>query len=62
MLHMTDVYFMYKGKGECVGGISLRERHPTMRVNIWQTYKIYPMSDKTILFQRTETEFCTKNG
>jgi hypothetical protein len=59
---MINVYFMAKGKGECVGGIALREKHPTMKVNIWEVYKVYPISEKTVLFQRNEHEFCTVNG
>ena len=55
-------YYMMKGKGECVGGIALSEKHPTMKVNIWEVYKIYPISEKTVLFQRNEKEFCTENG
>ena len=59
---MIDVYFMLKGKRECVGGISLREKHPTMKTYIWQTYKVYPITEKTVLFRRQENEFCTENG
>ena len=59
---MIDVYFMLKGKGECVGGISLREKHPNMKINIWETYKVYPITEKTVLFQKNDNEFCTVNG
>lgn len=59
---MTDVYFMLKEDGECVGGISLKEKHPTMKINIWQTYKVYPITEKTVLFKRKDNEFCTING
>ena len=59
---MIDVYFMLKGNGECVGGVSLREKHPTMGINIWETYKVYPITEKTVLFRQTDNEFCTVNG
>ena len=59
---MIDVYFMLKNKGDYVGGISLKEKHPTMGINIWETYKIYPITDKTVLFKKKDNEFCTVNG
>lgn len=59
---MIDVYFMLKGKGECVGGISLKEKHPNMKINIWETYKVYPVTEKTVLFKKKDNEFCTSNG
>lgn len=61
---MIDVYFMLdgKGKGDCVGGVSLKEKHPNMKVNIWHTYKVYPITEKTILFQKNDGEFCITNG
>ena len=59
---MIDVYFLLKGNGDCVGGISLKEKHPTMNLDIWETYRIYPVTEKTILFKRKDNEFCTTNG
>ena len=59
---MIDVYFMLKKPKECVGGVSLREFHPEMKVNIWQTYKVYPVTEKTVLFKRVGVEFCTNDG
>ena len=59
---MIDVYFMLKGKGECVGGISLKEKHPNMKINIWETYKVYPITENTVLFKKNDNEFCTSNG
>lgn len=59
---MIDVYFMMKGKGECVGGISLKEKHPKMKINIWTTYKVFPITEKTVMFSKNGDEFCTTNG
>lgn len=59
---MIDVYFMLKKPGEAVGGISLKEKHPTMKIDIWETYKIYPITEKTVLFKRKDKEFCTTDG
>lgn len=60
---MIDVYFqMDKGKGEAIGGISLKEKHPTMGVFIWNTYKVYPMGDNVVLFQRNGHAFVVMNG
>ena len=59
---MIDVYFMLKEKGDAVGGISLKELHPTMKINIWETYKVYPITEKTVLFKKNDNEFCTING
>ena len=60
---MIDVYFIIDGKErDCVGGISLKERHPNMHIDIWTTYKVYPITEKTILFRKNDGEFCTTNG
>lgn len=59
---MIDVYFMLKEWGECVGGVSLREFHPTIKRNIWNTYKIFPISDNKVLFKRIEEEFYVIDG
>ena len=55
---VINAYFPIKEKGECIGAISLWEMHPNMKIPIWQTYKIYPVSEKTILFQKNDKEFC----
>lgn len=60
---MIDVYFLMDKKvGEAIGGISLKEKDEKLRIHIWRTYKIYPITDKTVLFQRNEYEFCVMNG
>lgn len=61
---MIDVYFLLDGKkpGECVGGVSLKETHPTMEIDVWTTYKVYPITEKTVLFTKNGDEFCTVNG
>lgn len=61
---MIDVYFMMDGKdkGDCVGGVSLKEIHPTMQIDIWTTYKVHPITEKTVLFKNNKNEFCTING
>lgn len=59
---MIDVYFMLKKPGECVGGVSLKEMHPNMKIHIWEAYKVYPITEKTVLFQKNDNEFCTVNG
>ena len=61
---MINVYFMLpkQWKGECVGGISLKEYHTGMKRDIWETYKVFPITEKTVLFHRKDNEFCTKNG
>ena len=59
---MINVYFILKGIGECVGGISLKEKHPTMNIDVWEVYKIYKISEKTVLFKRNEKEFCVTDG
>ena len=51
-----------KEKGSYVGAVSLREMHPNMKINIWQTYKVYPITEKTVLFKRKDNEFCTVDG
>lgn len=59
---MIDAYFFLKQPGEAVGAISLKERNANLKVDIWETYKIFPITEKTVLFKRMETEFCTTNG
>ena len=61
---MIDVYFMMDGKekGDCVGGISLKDKHPNMPYSIWTAYKVFPITEKIVLFQKTDGEFCTTNG
>lgn len=59
---MIDVYFLLLDKRECLGAISLREMHPNMKINIWQTYKVYQITENIVLFERNEKEFCVING
>ena len=59
---MIDVYFELKEKKmESVGGLALLERDPT-GINVWRVYKIYPITEKTVLFQRNKHEFTVMNG
>ena len=59
---MIDVYFIQRGKGECIGAVSLKEYDPLINAPVWQTYTIYIITDKTLLFKRTEKEFCVVDG
>lgn len=59
---MIDVYFELKDiKGESIGGISLRVTEPN-GLHIWRTYKIYPITEKAVLFQSNKSEFVVLNG
>ena len=63
-MYMIDVYFMLDGKntGDCVGGLSLYEVPPKGMFGWYVAYKVYYITDKTILFQQNNGEFCTTNG
>jgi len=59
---MIDVYFELKEtKMESVGGLALLERDPT-GINVWRVYKIYPVTETSVLFQRNKNEFVVTNG
>lgn len=58
---MIDVYFRLKKPGEAVGGVSLREKNYQLKLNIWQTYKVFPITENTVLFKTKDVEFCTVN-
>lgn len=59
---MIDVYFELKEKKmESIGGLSLLEKDPT-GIYVWRTYKIYPITDRTVLFQRNKHEFTVMDG
>lgn len=55
---VIDTYFPIREKEDCIGAIALWEIHPTMKIGIWQVYKIQIVSDKTILFRKNNKEFC----
>jgi hypothetical protein len=59
---MIDVYFPIKKPGEAVGGISLKEVDHKLKVNIWRTYKVFFITENTVLFKKMDNEFCTING
>lgn len=61
---MIDVYFIIDDKkpGDCVGGISLYEVPPKAMYGYYVAYKIYYITERTILFQKNNGEFCTTNG
>lgn len=59
---MIDVYFELKEKKmESIGGISLCEKDAS-GLNIWRTYKVYPITERTVLFQRNTHEFTVMDG
>ena len=31
-------------------------------VDIWETYKVFPITEKTVLFKRKDNEFAVTNG
>ena len=54
---MIDVYFELKEeKMKSVGGLALLERDPT-GIYVWRVYKVYPITERTVLFQRNKHEF-----
>ena len=57
---MIDVYFMLKKSGEEVGGVSLQVNQHG--IQLWRVYKVYPITEKTVLFASNVDEFCTING
>lgn len=59
---MIDVYFMLKGKGECVGAISLSESDPDTRKTIWNTYKVFPINKNMVVLKRPKSELYILNG
>lgn len=59
---MIDVYFEQKEeKMKCLGGISLLEKG-TDGIYTWRVYLIYPLTDRTVLFQRKGNEFSVMDG
>lgn len=62
MVNMIDVYFIMKKMGEEVGGISLEEKDPSTGLKIWRAYKVYPITERTVLFQRNKHEFAVMDG
>lgn len=59
---MIDVYFELKEKKMvCVGGLALLEKDKT-GIYVWRVYKIYPITERTVLFQRNENEFSVMDG
>lgn len=59
---MIDVYFMLKEFGEAVGGISLKERDNLIQADVWNVYKVFPITEKTVLFKNSNKEFAVTNG
>lgn len=41
---------------ESIGGLALLEKDPS-GLSIWRVYKIYPITERTVLFQRNKHEF-----
>lgn len=59
---MIDVYFELKErKMESIGGLALLEKDPT-GIHVWRVYKVYPMTERTVLFQRNKHEFSVMDG
>lgn len=59
---MIDVYFELKEKRMVsVGGLALLEKDKT-GIYVWRVYKIYPITERTVLFQRNENEFSVMDG
>lgn len=54
---MIDVYYMTKEKGECLGGVSLREYDEERGAYIWNTYRIYQATNEVLYFMRFDCEF-----
>ena len=60
---MIDVYFeLKKEMGVSIGAVSLLEVDKDTNLKIWRTYKVYPITEKTVLFRRKENEFAVTNG
>lgn len=59
---MIDVYFELKEKKmESIGGLALLEKDPT-GIYVWRVYKVYPITERTVLFQRNKHEFSVMDG
>ena len=59
---LIDVYFELKPKKMIsVGAVALLEKDTT-GIFIWRVYKIYPISERTVLFQRNAHEFSVMDG
>ena len=58
---VMTVYFPEKKPMQCVGAIGLLERDKS-GLEIWRVYKIYPLTEKSVLFQRNNNEFAVVNG
>lgn len=59
---MIDVYFELKEKKmESIGGLALLEKDIT-GIYVWRVYKVYPITERTVLFQRNKNEFSVMDG
>ena len=58
---VMTVYFPEKQNMHCVGAMGLLEKDVS-GLEIWRVYKIYPMSERSVLFQRNKNEFAVVNG
>lgn len=60
---MIDVYFeLKKEMGVSIGGLALLEVDQETELKIWRVYKVYPVTEKTVLFKRNKHEFAVVNG
>lgn len=59
---MIDVYFELKEeKMVSIGGLSLLEKDAS-GIYVWRAYRIYPLTERTVLFQRNSHEFSVMDG